>query len=151
MEVKEPGHDQEEQEHQQHQQQGTQEQQVGQQEQDSKESVRARLLAISQVEPTCCEVSPLESVGISKSPKAATQPRAAAAAADADDEFRKKLMGISYVEAALPEQDAFSVYMAEAVENASWEGSCCHMQSVSLQMGTNNTLKTSFFLEFILL
>jgi hypothetical protein len=60
-------------------------------------------------------------------------------------------MGISYVEAALPEQDAFSVYMAEAVENASWEGSCCHMQSVSLQMGTNNTLKTSFFLEFILL
>ncbi|CAK9205450.1 unnamed protein product [Sphagnum troendelagicum] len=107
MEVKEPGHDQEEQE----QQQGTQEQQ------DSKESVRARLLAISQVEPTCCEVSPLESVGISKSPKAATQP--SAAATDADDEFRKKLMGISYVEAALPEQEAFSVYMAEAVENAS--------------------------------
>ncbi len=117
MEVKEPGHDQEEQEQQQQQQQqGTQEQQVGQQEQDSKESVRARLLAISQVEPTCCEVLPLESVGISKSPKAATQPRAAA---DADDEFRKKLMGISYVEAALPEQEAFSVYMAEAVENAS--------------------------------
>lgn len=114
MEVKEPGHDQEEQE----QQQGTQEQQVGQEEQDSKESVRARLLAISQVEPTCCEVLPLESVGISKSPKAATQP-SAAAAADADDEFRKKLMGISYVEAALPEQEAFSVYMAEAVENAS--------------------------------
>jgi hypothetical protein len=115
MEVKEPGHDQEEQE----QQQGTQEQQVGQEEQDSKESVRARLLAISQVEPTCCEVLPLESVGISKSHKAATQPSAAAAAADADDEFRKKLMGISYVEAALPEQEAFSVYMAEAVENAS--------------------------------
>jgi hypothetical protein len=60
-------------------------------------------------------------------------------------------MGISYVEAALPEQEAFSVYMAEAVENASWEGSCCHMQSVSLQMGINNTLKTSFFLSFILL
>jgi hypothetical protein len=121
MEVKEPGHDQEEQEQeQQQQQQGTQEQQVGQQEQDSKESVRARLLAISQVEPSCCEVLPLESVGISKTPKAATQPRAAAAAAaDADDEFRKKLMGISYVEAALPEQEAFSVYMAEAVENAS--------------------------------
>ncbi|CAM6039157.1 unnamed protein product [Sphagnum compactum] len=120
MEVKEPGHEQEEQEQQQQQQQqqGTQEQQVGQQEQDSKESVRARLLAISQVEPTCCEVLPLESVGISKTPKAATQPRAAAAA-DADDEFRKKLMGISYVEAALPEQEAFSVYMAEAVENAS--------------------------------
>jgi hypothetical protein len=114
MEVKEPGHDQEEQE----QQQGTQEQQVGQEEQDSKESVRARLLAISQVEPTCCEVLPLESVGISKSPKAATQP-SAAATTDADDEFRKKLMGISYVEAALPEQEAFSVYMAEAVENAS--------------------------------
>jgi hypothetical protein len=124
MEVKEPGHDQEEQEQQQQgtqeqQQQGTQEQQVGQEEQDSKESVRARLLAISQVEPTCCEVLPLESVGISKSHKAATQPSAAAAAADADDEFRKKLMGISYVEAALPEQEAFSVYMAEAVENAS--------------------------------
>jgi hypothetical protein len=120
MEVKEPGHDQEEQEQQQ-QQQGTQEQQVGQQEEDSKESVRARLLAISQVEPSCCEVLPLESVGISKTPKAATQPpaAAAAAAADADDEFRKKLMGISYVEAALPEQEAFSVYMAEAVENAS--------------------------------
>jgi len=116
MEVKEPGHDQEEQEQQ--QQQGTQEQQVGQQEEDSKESVRARLLAISQVEPSCCEVLPLESVGISKTPKAATQPTAAAAA-DADDEFRKKLMGISYVEAALPEQEAFSVYMAEAVENAS--------------------------------
>lgn len=114
MEVKEPGHDQEEQE----QQQGTQEQQVGQEEQDSKESVRARLLAISQVEPTCCEVLPLESVGISKSPKAATQP-SAAVTTDADDEFRKKLMGISYVEAALPEQEAFSVYMAEAVENAS--------------------------------
>ncbi|CAK9865037.1 unnamed protein product [Sphagnum jensenii] len=113
MEVQEPGHDQEEQE----QQQGTQEQQVGQEEQDSKESVRARLLAISQVEPTCCEVLPLEAVGISKSPNAATQP--SAAAADADDEFRKKLMGISYVEAALPEQEAFSVYMAEAVENAS--------------------------------
>jgi hypothetical protein len=112
MEVKEPGHDKEE------QQQGTQEQQVGEQEQDSKESVRARLLAISQVGPTCCEVLPLESVGISKTPKAATQPRAAATA-DADDEFRKKLMGISYVEAALPEQEAFSVYMAEAVENAS--------------------------------
>jgi hypothetical protein len=116
MEVKEPGHDQEEQEQQ--QQQGTQEQQVGQQEEDSKESVRARLLAISQVEPSCCEVLPLESVGISKTPKAATQPTAAAAA-DVDDEFRKKLMGISYVEAALPEQEAFSVYMAEAVENAS--------------------------------
>ncbi|CAM6035636.1 unnamed protein product [Sphagnum compactum] len=87
---REPKHEQEEQE-------------VGQQQQDSKESVRARLLAISQVQaPTsssCEEVSsPLESVGISKGLKA-VMPKLTPGGKDAaDDEFRRKLMGMSYVE-----------------------------------------------------
>ncbi len=85
------------------------EQEVGQQQQDSKESVRARLLAISQVQaPTtssCEEVSsPVESVGISKGLKA-VMPKLTPGGKDAaDDEFRRKLMGMSYVEVgSLPE------------------------------------------------
>lgn len=78
---------------------GQQHQQVQQnqkKELDRKESVRTRLLAISQVEPVGEPV--LESS--KTSPRPAPRPDAQ----DGDEEFRRKLMSISYVDAALPAQ-----------------------------------------------
>ncbi|KAH8948334.1 hypothetical protein BDL97_11G088900 [Sphagnum fallax] len=137
---KEPKHEQEEQE-------------VGQQQQDSKESVRARLLAISQVQaPTtssCEEVSsPLESVGISKGLKA-VMPKLTPGGKDAaDDEFRRKLMGMSYVEEKKVHQESGTekklghqvVHLLREDLCCTLEiGNCSHLQVVSTMAGCHTT------------
>ncbi|CAM6014323.1 unnamed protein product [Sphagnum balticum] len=135
---KEPKHEQEEQE-------------VGQQQQDSKESVRARLLAISQA-PTsssCEEVSsPLESVGISKGLKA-VMPKLTPGGKDAaDDEFRRKLMGMSYVEEKkVHQKSGTEKKLGHQVVHLLQEDLCCtleidncsRLQAVSTMAGCHTT------------
>ena len=64
---------------------------------DRNDSVRARLLAISQVEPVG-DVVPVEALkDLKGSPRASPK-------GDKEDEFRRKLMSISYTDAPLPAQ-----------------------------------------------
>ncbi|KAG0558372.1 hypothetical protein KC19_10G022800 [Ceratodon purpureus] len=64
---------------------------------DRNESVRARLLAISQVEPVG-DVVPVDAI---KEIKGSPQP---SPKGDQEDEFRRKLMSISYTDVPLPAQ-----------------------------------------------
>lgn len=65
---------------------------------DRNDSVRARLLAISQVEPVG-EALPLDTLKDVKGSPTPTHPQA-----DHEDEFRRKLMSISYVDVPMSAQ-----------------------------------------------
>nr|PNR47768.1 hypothetical protein PHYPA_012241 [Physcomitrium patens] len=69
---------------------------------DRKDSVRARLLAISRVEPVVsgsplCSMMPLSPVKVKRSPESTHQ-------GGSEDEFRRKLISISYADVILPDQ-----------------------------------------------
>lgn len=74
-----------------------QQQQDQMKELDRNDSVRARLLAISQVEPVG-DVVPVDAI---KGTKGSPQP---SPKGDKEDEFRRKLMSISYTDVPLPAQ-----------------------------------------------
>lgn len=77
-----------------------QEEQEQKRELDRNDSVRARLVAISQVEAVG-DVVPVDAI---KEIQAQAHPQPSPGKGDAEDEFRRKLMSISYTDVPLPAQ-----------------------------------------------